>query len=102
MNYLIQRPLSKDPFTPSRRYKLPRFPGHVSSHLPHSFCPNMADEQGKLSDCRGNCGILVGNIGIIFKKCSLSCGQHFRGHINTEISWILCVVINGSEKQISK
>ena len=59
-----------------------------------SFCSNMADEQGKLSDCGGNCGILVGNIGIILTKCSLSCGQHFRGHINTKISWILCVVIN--------
>ena len=75
-------------------YKLPGFPGRVSSHTLHRFS-NMADEQGKLSDCRGNCGILVGNIGIILKKCSLSCGQHFRGHINTKNSWILCVVVNG-------
>ena len=50
----------------------------------------------------GNCGILVKNIGIILKKFSLSCGQHFRGHINTKMSWILCVVTDKKNKFQSK
>ena len=76
-----------------RRYKLPGFPGHVSRAQTLSFDSKMVDEQGKLSNCGGNRGFLVGTRHIIFTKCSLSCGQHSAGHVHVKISWHLFVFI---------
>ena len=57
------------------------------------FDSKMADEQRKLSNCRGNRGFLVGTRHIILTKCSLSCGQHFADHVHVKISWHLFVFI---------